>query len=156
MAVKRIKLADNIPPPLIDCAIVLYYAIHDESVKYTGNGKTYMDGNLIGEEIRHSVISKNLCDPFDYMFMYCTENWDVAAVAGYETLEQAFMSAEIKYQGIKNRLISTGDSEENLNEYLENYWEDRRCNKCKKWPHEVSTLTKYADEWLCNNCAESQ
>ena len=140
------------PPPILDCAVVLAYAIHDDSVKYSGRTTTSHNWSLIGPDIRHSAICHNLTEPRDYLFFFCNEHWSVEAAAGYDTVEEAEAFAMRTYSGIENVLVRTSYSGAEIEVALNDYWEGRRCALCQKWPHQTEHLAMRNNDWVCDEC----
>ena len=140
------------PPPIIDCAVVLAFAVHDDSVEYSGRATTYHNGDLVGPEITNSAICKNLTEPNDYLFFYCVTDWNVQAAVGHETVEKAEEYAVRCYPGIERLLTRISYSEAEIEEALIGFWSGCKCSVCGKWPHEVNNMTKQSDEWYCEAC----
>ena len=143
---------DQGPPPILDCAVVLAYAIHDNSVEYTGSVSTYLHGLLIGPEVRNSAICRNLANPKDYLFIYCDADWNGLAAVGHETFAQAENCAVRNYSGLDDLLVRTSYTEDEIEKALGEYWDGRRCSICCKWPHEVEEMILQNDKWICDKC----
>ena len=141
------------PPVILDSAVVLAYAVHGEEVRYSGRGSSYHDGRLIGPDIKHSAICRNLAEPRDYLFFYCSADWSVEAAVGHDTLEDARAYASRMYSGIQQVTVETSHLPADIEAALEAYWGGRRCSVCGKWPHEVGSLARKEVGWVCGECA---
>ena len=140
------------PPPIVDCAVVLAYAIHDDSIRYAGRTCTYVNGELVGPNVRRSVIGKNLSDPENYLFIYCDEQWNSLAAVGYGELACAERCAERNYPGIEKVLVRVSPTGYEIESAWEAYWTGWRCSICRKWPHDVETMTRRDENWFCESC----
>ena len=143
----------NHPPVILDSAVVLAYAVHGDRVRYTGREATYHNGLLVGPDVKRSAICRNLAQPHDYLFFYCSENWSVQAAVGHDTLDAARAYASRMYSGIEHALVETAHSAAAIETAVEAYWEGRRCAVCGKWPHEVEHLERKEMGWVCGECA---
>jgi len=92
------------PPQMLDSARVLYYAINDERVQFTGAVCLLVgpgDGPL--SELPEQpclAIAENDNDGIEYLLMFCNDRWEVQGVIPFETVEAAKIKAEAGYQGI--------------------------------------------------------
>ena len=90
------------PPPELDGANVLAYAVLDETVTYTGRITSFMDGKLI-DPVPRLIIAHNQYEPRDYLLFYCNSEWEVLGAGGYSSLSEAKHSAEVAYAGSCNK-----------------------------------------------------
>jgi len=123
-------MQDKGPPLILDCAVVLAYALHGEAARYTGRGATYHAGRLVGPDIKRSAISRNLGAPYDYLFFYCGDDWSVEAAVGHDTLEEARAYAARMYAGIEDVMVQVSPSQADIETALDAYWEGKRCSRC--------------------------
>jgi len=151
--VRRNLMRDKGPPLILDCAVVLAYALHGEAARYTGRGATYHAGRLVGPDIKRSAICRNLGAPYDYLFFYCGDDWSVEAAVGHDTLEEARAYAARMYAGIEDVIVQMSPSQADIETALDAYWEGKRCSRCGKWPHEVERFEAKADGLVCGGCA---
>ena len=88
------------PPKILDSAQVLFYAILDSSVIYTGKAPIYYNGKLVGPVPRLAI-----CGTYepDILLFYCNDNWEVLATGGHPSIESAQQHAETQYQGVSKK-----------------------------------------------------
>lgn len=86
------------PPVILDSSQVLFYAVLDESVKYTGRAYVIIDGNII-DPVPRLAICHNLYDD-DILLFRCDEQWNVLGAGGFGTVENAQANAESAYAGV--------------------------------------------------------
>ena len=86
------------PPPVIDSSVVLFYAVVDASVRYTGRGFVIVDGKVL-DPVPCVAITRNLYDG-DILVCRCDDDWNVLGVAAYASVEEAQVRTENVYAGI--------------------------------------------------------
>jgi hypothetical protein len=86
------------PPVVIDSSVVLFYAVVDASVSYTGRTFVIVDGNVIDPAPR-LAITRNLYLG-DFLVCRCDDDWNVLGVAAFESVEEAKVETEKAYAGI--------------------------------------------------------
>ena|GEM_PF-3456601 len=89
------------PPPVIDAARVICYAGTEVGVKFTDRLCLLVDGVRVGR-VPRLVICENLCDPGDFLLLFCSENWESVGAIGSESVELAKERAEVGYSGISS------------------------------------------------------
>lgn len=89
------------PPPIIDSAQVLLYALVDDSVKYTGRAYVVVEDKII-DPVPRLAICRNLYDD-DILLLHCDDEWNVLGAGGYGTVEKARARAETAYKGIDGK-----------------------------------------------------
>src|SRR4051812_12498917 len=103
--------ASAAPPPVLDMARVIAYAVVDSSVQWTGRQTLFVDGKELGPVPRLALAQNVLGDEKDILIFYCNEDWDVLACSSGDTLEQAKASAERAYRGITGKWTFTDVTE---------------------------------------------
>ena len=96
------SVANLEPPYILDSALVLYYAVLDDSVTYTGRITTYVSGKLLGP-VPRLALCENLAEDSDFLTFYCNDDWEVLGVGGSQSLEAALSTAERAYSGVKEK-----------------------------------------------------
>lgn len=80
------------PPPLLDSAKVIKYAVVDGSVEFTGQLCLYVGGKLLGK-VPHLAICQNY-KAKDYLLFFCNKKWKVLGAAGYKSMKETKQRAE--------------------------------------------------------------
>jgi hypothetical protein len=138
------------PPPVIDHARLLHYAILDQSVGYSGHTSPFVDGKELGRVPCLAICS----DPrFQKVFLFhCDDQWDVLGCAGYATVEVAKAGAEHIYPGVSSSWIDSHVTEQEAERFLDELWGDERCSICNKRGHQVEELHGQGSGWICDGC----
>lgn len=109
------------PPPVIDCAKLLLFAINDSDVSYTGRLSLHIgippDMKQVGE-LPGIVILKPYNELEDFLIGFCDDFWEVQGVVGTNSLEKAKRKAESYYAGIESKWRESPYSEEEIRQYL--------------------------------------
>ncbi len=85
------------PPPVLDSANVLEFAVLGSSVIYTGKVSTSMNFEVV-ENVPCLAICQNEGED-DYYLFYCDSSWEVLAAGGGESVEKIKAIAEKGYSG---------------------------------------------------------
>src|SRR6266852_3598997 len=86
------------PPPTLDGARVLRYAVVDDSVVPTGNTVHRVGNKVLGPAAALAICQQDGEDYF-YLF-YCDAQWNVVTDTWHQSLELAFEQAEFEYRGL--------------------------------------------------------
>jgi len=113
------------PPPVLDDARVLEYAIVDETVEYTGRLHLYANDERIGS-VPRLAICEHLVNA-DLLLVHCDEEWEVLAVQAWNgpaasptsSVDDIKRRAEDFYRGISAKWIALGASLEEAKAYYE-------------------------------------
>ena len=136
------------PPPLLDSAKVLKYAIVDSSVEFTGRLCLYVDGKLLGKVPKLAICQNYKAK--DYLLLFCNKKWKVLGVAGYKSIKETKEKAERAYKGITKKWVTL-----------------TKPNVFKNWPGDLGPICSFCrrtmfegiqrmfggkDAFICNEC----
>lgn len=146
----------NNPPPVIDSARLLAYAITDDAVKFTNKIKLFVDGQRLGE-----VPKLAICEALDadkqILLFFCDEQWEPLGTIAVPSVEDAKRKAEVGYEGISAKWIDSKTSVQDAEKYLEEYgsaFDKAQCTFCKKPSRDVGRLYGTEEALICNECIE--
>jgi hypothetical protein len=143
----------NKPPPTLDCAQVLEFAIVDKTVTFEQRHTLNVGGEWLGE-VPHLAVCRNL-DETEFMVFHCDHDWQVLGVAaGYASVEEAKKSTERAYHGISKKWAATGYTREEAVKYLELHFKDQSCSFCGRMPFQFESLAGDTVR-ICNHCVDS-
>lgn len=138
------------PPPVLNSARVLAYAILDESVSYSGHSSLFVDGKELGP-----VPCLAICQvrgEAEVLLFHCGGDWSVLGTSDYPSVADAKRRAERIYPGISTRWIEARVTEEEAARYLNESWGDERCSFCGKTPEQVGHLISKNNVCICDSC----
>jgi hypothetical protein len=138
------------PPPVINGARVLEYAVLDEPVTFSGHSGLFVDGKEI-EPVPCLAVCQNLEDR-EILLLHCDREWRVLGVAAYPSAAEAKRKAERIYPGLSSRWKETGVTEAEALEYAAKIWGDLRCSFCGRTPDQVSAMIEKQGVRICNLC----
>ncbi len=139
------------PPPVLDYARVLAYAVVDESVIYSERGCLFVDGKLPGPVPRLAICQK--LGESEIMVFHCDNEWNVLGAAGrHSSLQDAKTAVERTYQGLSNKWVDTSVTEEEAREFLELEFSGEKCSFCGRWPSHVEQMISKGNLRICNKC----
>ena len=97
------------PPPVLDCARVLHYALVDKSVGYVGRTLLFVDGKELGR-----VPLMAICEDrkVGVLLFHCNRNWKVLGCSGHDSVAAAKRKAECTYPGLSEQLEADTCNEE--------------------------------------------
>ena len=143
----------NTPPPALDCAQVIEFAIADETVTFEQRQTLNVGGEWLGR-VPNLAICQNL-DETDYMVFHCSREWVVLGVAaGYKTMEEAKQKTERSYHGITPKWTATGYSRDDAVKYVEAQFKDQICSFCGRNPSQFEAVAGNSVR-ICNRCVDS-
>src|SRR5260370_36143249 len=111
-----------VPPPVLDSARVIEYAVLDKSVRYSGHSSLFVDGRELGPVPRLAI-----CQPLDgasALLFHCSGEWTVLGAAEYPSVREAKNRAERIYPGVSSHWIETHVTEQEAERYLYEVWGD--------------------------------
>lgn len=141
------------PPPVLDCARVIAYAIVDASVVYSERGCFFVGGKLLGPVTR-LAICQNLLYETEIFILHCDNEWHSFGAQGrYATVDEAKEAIEKSYHGLKDKWVDTFVTEEEARDFLDKEFADEKCSFCGRWPIRVEQMI--GDEVrICNHCVD--
>lgn len=137
------------PPPVLDGARVLSYAIVDNSVTYTSHSTLYVDGKLLGI-VPRLAICQNLHNE-DILLFFCDEQWEVLGVTNHPSIRNAQERAESEYRGVSAKWVNVNVSKEEAAQYMT---QDQLCSFCGKQPNQIEQMFQSPTACICNECVE--
>jgi hypothetical protein len=144
------------PPPVLDRARVIAYAIVDDSVQWTGRQKLFVGENELGPVPRLALCQNVSGDLKDILIFHCNEQWEVLGCSGGPTIEAAKASAERAYKGITATWVDTNVTEEQAKAWIKENCQEIACSFCGREPGEFDQLVedKTGSVRICNLCIE--
>jgi ClpX C4-type zinc finger protein len=144
------------PPPVLDMARVIAYAIVDASVQWTGRQTLFISGKELGPVPRLALCQNVSGNLKDILVFHCSDEWDVLGCSGGDTLEAAKASAERAYRGITDRWIFTNVTEEQAVAWMKEHHKDMSCSFCNRAPGDFDRLieSKSGTVRVCNYCID--
>ena len=140
------------PPPVLDCARVLEYAILNDAVSFSGKTLLFVDGKELGC-VPCLAICQNLNEA-EVLICHCDSDWTVLGVGGYDSVSAAKSRAERIYPGVSSCWVQAHVSESEASRYLDEMWGDQRCSFCGKRPDEVKQLFGRGRAHICDSCID--
>jgi hypothetical protein len=141
------------PPPAIDSARVLAYAILDDSVQWTGRQKLTHDGKEVGP-VPCLALCQNAWGDWEQIHIFhCNGDWEVLGAGGAPTIEEAKASAERSYRGISPKWVFVNTPREQAREWIRKESADALCSFCDRIPAEMDKLISGKSATICNHCA---
>lgn len=141
------------PPPALDCAYVIEYAVTDESVTFEQRCTLNVGGEWLGE-VPNLALCQNL-DGTEFMVLHCNPDWAVVGVAaGYGSIQEAKDRTERSYHGITQKWIASRYSREEAAKYVERQLRDRSCSFCGRTPLQFEAVVGEVVR-ICNHCVDS-
>lgn len=143
------------PPPVLDSARLLAYAVLDETVRYSGHSSLFVDGKELG-----AVPCLAICQPSGasgisgVLLFHCSDDWTVLGAAEYPSVAEAKRRAEHIYRGLYSHWIEANVTEQEVARHMDEVWGDKRCSVCGKTPDQVERLLGKNDVRLCDSCIE--
>ena len=151
----------NTPPPIIDSARTLCYAVNDKDVLFTNLIHLIVGEERLGE-VPHLAICQNYCSPSDILLLFCDANWDSKGVIAFDSVDAAKAKAESGYQGISRKWVDVETSKEEINRFLrdiyqvdpETEWWRVCCSFCGKEDTETSGMIASNNAKICYECVK--
>jgi hypothetical protein len=149
------------PPPVLDSAWVLEYAVLDQSVSFTGKLHLYAGNERVGA-VPHLAICQDLRTD-DLMLFHCDNEWDVIAVQAWNgpaakpvsSAQDIKERAEDYYAGLSRKWIAHPASRDEALAYHEQQIGKNRCSFCNRSMHDIRFLVEgNNDARICDLCVE--
>jgi hypothetical protein len=140
------------PPPALDCARVIEFAVIDKTVHFEQQGCLIVDGKIVGR-VPNIAICQNL-DESTLMIFHCDADWNVLGIqADYRSLQEAKSKLEKSYVGLApTAWICTAFSIEDAVEYIRNIFSGEECSFCGRVPPQINRIISKNKVRICNLC----
>ncbi len=151
---RHCKTVSDQPPPVLDCARVLEFAVVDDSVTFTGRLSLYVDGMPLGAVPKLAICENMGGNPETFLF-HCDAEWNVLGASVHPSAEVARARAENAYAGISGKWHTSTYSSEEAQKFLSESWGNHRCAFCGKTPDQVHALLEgRTGARICDLCVE--
>lgn len=143
------------PPPALDCAHVVEFAVLDETVVFEQRKTLNVGGEWLGQ-VPCLAICQNL-DETEFLIFYCDLNWETLGVAaGYSSIEEAKQRVERSYRGLMRNWMQTGYSRDDAVTYLDGHFKEETCSFCGRDLRKVKSIASDATKKvrICNVCVD--
>jgi hypothetical protein len=142
----------NAPPPSLDYARVIAYAIVDHTVQWTDRQRLYVGEELLGP-VPGLAIGQNLFeDGNDFLLLHCDEDWNVLGVLPRPSIPQIKEAAERWYRGIEARWTAVENTAEAAENWIRAQETTVTCSFCDKLPPQVESVAFGNGACICNEC----
>jgi hypothetical protein len=140
------------PPPVLDCARVLYYALVDNSVGYAGRTLLFVGTKELKE--LGPVPCLAICESrkIGILLFHCNRNWKVLGCSGADSVTAAKKKAEQIYPGLSKHWTAMHVTKKQARRFLDGLWGNLRCTLCGKRPDEVEQLFGKRNAHICVDC----
>ena len=145
----------NPPPPVLDCAHVIEFAIADETVIFEQRKTLNVGGEWLGR-----VPCLAICQNFDnaeFLVFHCNLEWEALGVAaGYVSIEDAKQKMERSYDGLFAKWKVANYSRDDAVTYVDAQFKAQSCSFCGRNLRQVKSMAgDEADKVrICNNCVD--
>lgn len=140
------------PPPVLDCARVIEYAVLNESVGYSGRTLLFVGGKELGQ-VPCLAICEEKKSP-GVMLFHCNHEWTVLGCSAHGSVTEAKDRAERIYPGLSACWVNAQVTEEQAERYLDELFADERCSFCGKRADQVEQLIQRDQARICNHCID--
>lgn len=140
------------PPPVLEDARVLWYAIVSPPIHYCGHSGLFVDGKEIGP-VPRLVVAKAYLDG-DVLLLHCDTQWESLGVAGgFKTAGDAKQRAERIYFGINAAWTKASTTAAEALRHRERTWAGTGCSFCGRLPYQgISQLIESRGARICDLC----
>jgi hypothetical protein len=149
-----LPIDENSPPPVIESDRVIFYAIVEKDVTYTGLQKLYVGDKLLGKAPRIAICKSMRKGLDDYIILYCSKTWKVLGVGGQKTLSAAKKQVERYYSGISKKWIRLNTSEKTAKQWLKERYPKNVCSFCRQIRFDASAFFPAPTALICSSCVE--
>lgn len=139
---------DSLPPPVLDGARLLAYAIVDTTVGHVATLAPIVNGKPLSTVPGLAVCQQEVGT---ILLMFCDDHWSCIGVAQCSSLEEAKLRAEREYPGLSGKWIDANVNEQGA-QYVQDQEDERRCSFCGKSPDAVQQLFTVAGAGICDGC----
>jgi hypothetical protein len=139
------------PPPVLDCARLIEFAILDTGVEFAGHSLLFVDGKELGAVPRLAVCED--VKTSDILLFHCAADWKVLGCSAHPSIADAESRAEHIYQGVCSRWTTANVSRDAAIAYLDEQFGHAKCCICGKRPYEVDSMLQRGAASICSRCA---
>ena len=142
----------NPPPPVIDFARVIAWAIVDAGVRWTGRQAVFVGEERLGP-VPRLAICQNVNGPLtDFLLFHCNDSWEVLGVSGGTTIEDVRSMAERAYEGISAKWNEVNVAASEAEAWIRANRPEQVCGFCGKLPTEVDGMFNGESTAICFAC----
>jgi len=142
----------NLPPPVIDSAQVIAYAVVDRTVRWTGRQVLVVGGKSLGPVPRLAICKNLFGELKDFLLFHCDTRWNVLGVAGAPTLRECKLRSELWYEGLSKRWVKTNMTKKAAQRWLRTEQTSQACSMCRKLPAETDGMYSKGTVNVCFAC----
>jgi len=148
------------PPPVLDGARVIAYAVVDADVRWTGRQVLYVGDKLLGAVPRLAICQNVFRDNEYFLLFHCDDDWNVLGVSTGATVEDNMASAERWYEGITPKWIRIDTTREAAEKVLRDRGADSCCSFCGNLELQVDHMFSMTPTdstkavHICSDCVE--
>jgi hypothetical protein len=143
------------PPPVLDSAQVIAYAVLDKSVIWTGRQSLFVDGEPLGSVPRLAICRNLFGDPKDYLIFHCDNRWNVLGIASAPTLRECKVRAENWYEGVSRCWTHTHTTKQQAEKWLRAECAGSACSFCARLPAETDGFFSKRGVNVCFTCVKT-
>jgi hypothetical protein len=150
--VRKLKLIKSTakPPPILDCARVLQYAVVDRSMGFSGRTALFVGGIELGRVPRLAIAEE--VSSGGVLVFHCKQSWRVLGCSTHALMADAKKRAEGIYPGLSSHWVKSGVTKKEAKRFLHRLFGSQRCNGCGKRPDQVRRLISKRKLLVCDCC----
>jgi hypothetical protein len=133
-------------------ARVVAYAIVDDSVEWTGRQMIFVGDEKLGRIPRLALGCDTTGELDDVLIFYCNEQWDVLALTGAATVEEAKAKTELAYRGLSSKWVDVDTPPDEVRAWIRENYEHIFCLFCGRNPVDMTSLITRKLGAICNHC----
>jgi hypothetical protein len=140
------------PPPVLDSAQVIEYAVLDRTVRWTGTQVLFVNGKLQGAVPRLAICKTLFGNSNEYFIFHCDKKWNVLGVSEAPTVRECKQRAEQWYDGLSALWVKTGTSKIEAERWLRQACAKYACSLCRRLPVEAEGMFNKGAVNVCFKC----
>lgn len=138
------------PPPALDCARLLHYAVVGKSIAYSGRTLLFVDGKELGPVPCLAICKYERSK--DVLLFHCKRNWRVLGCSVHPSVARAKKRAELIYPGLSHHWRDAHVTKQRVERFLNKLFGKVRCIGCEKRPDQVGRLLSKGRVLICESC----
>jgi len=142
------------PPPVLDMARVIAYAIVDDSIEWTGRQTIFVGDEKLGRVPRLALARDVSGELDDVLIFHCDESWEVLGMTGAADVDAAKAITERAYRGITEKWVAFDVTIEQAQAWIRENYDHIFCLFCGRKPLEFKSLVTQKLGTICNNCID--